>query len=51
MGASVRGASVLRLGEEDAVFASAPWGAALLPNSFLSVGLCLVKKNEAGTDG
>lgn len=40
----------LQLGEKDAVFASAPWGRALLPNSFLSVGLCLVK-NEAGIDG
>lgn len=50
MGASVRGASMLWLGEKDAVFPSAPWGTALLPNSFLSLGLCLVK-NEAGTDG
>lgn len=50
MGAGMRGANMLWLGEEDAAFASAPWGTALLPNSFLSVGLCLVK-NEVGTDG
>lgn len=43
MGASVCGANMLWLGEKDFVFASAPWGAALLPNSFLNVGLCLVK--------
>lgn len=50
MGANVRGANMLWLGEKDFVFALAPWGIAFLPNSFLSVGLCLVK-NESGTDG
>lgn len=47
---SVRGAKMLQLGEKDAAFSSAPWGTALLPNSFLSAGLCLVK-NEASIDG